>query len=446
MSLSLGALTFSALQSLLGPALPTMQRDLETTQAGISWTMTAWLLAAAVATPIVGRLGDMVGRRRMLFVVLASVVLGTAISSLATDLWAMILGRVLQGLGASVSPLAFGILRHRLAPARVSTAIGMLSAVLAVGGGLGTVLAGPIIDAFGWRGLFWLPAVLLFVTAALVYLSVPRDDPPTPGRVNLTAAVLLGGWLVALLLPLTEAPSWGWASPPVIGSFIAAIVLLAVWVRVESRSSNPLIDLKLLTQPTVWRTDAIAVLFGAAQFAALTFAPQLLQVPTTTGYGLGLTPTGAGIILLPILVMMTLGGLVSGPLLRALGLRSQLGVSAGLLAAGLLGFALFHESIPILLAEGAVFGLGLGLGFASMTSLVVETVPPTQTGAATGVVSNARVVGGAIGTAAFTAILSGSTQGRSNPAESGYELGFLTLTVMALTGVVIAISAIRRKN
>jgi MFS family permease len=445
-TLALGAATFSALQSLLGPALPVMQRELGTTPSGIAWAMTAWLLAAAVATPILGRTGDLIGRRRALLIVLGTVVVGSVISAFAPNLPVMLLGRVLQGLGASVSPLAFGIIRAEYPRERVPGAIGIMSAVLAAGGGLGTVLAGPIVDAFGWRGLFWLPAAVLVLTAVLVVLRVPESLSRSGGTINVAAAALLGSWLVALLLPLSQGPAWGWGTPLVIGLFVLAAVLIVCWVRVEVRSEHPLIDMRIMRTPVVWRTNLIALLLGASQFAALTFVPQMLQTPRSSGYGLGLTVTAAGFVMLPILVAMTLGGIASGPLLRMVGLRAQLFAGAVLITIGAAGFAGLHSGIGWLAGDGLLFGLGLGLGFASMTSLIVGNVPGHQTGAATGVVSNSRVIGGAIGTAIFSSIVSASTHGGGYASEGGYVVGFIVLAGATLVAAVIAVSEPRHSR
>ncbi|MBL0887410.1 MFS transporter [Myceligenerans indicum] len=442
-SLAIGAATFSALQSLLGPALPALQGDLGTTPAGIAWTMTAWLLAAAVATPIMGRVGDGIGKKRALLAVLAVVIVGSLVSASASTLPVMLAGRVLQGLGASVSPLAFGIIRDTFPARRVPSAIGAMAAVLAAGGGLGTVLAGPIIETTGWRGLFWIPAALLAVTTILVTTGVPASPRQGTARFDPLSAVLLATWLVALLLPLSEGPTWGWGSPATIGSFLLAAGAVLWWVRTEARSARPLIDLSTMRRPVVWRTIVVAALLGAAQFALLTYAPVLLQTDPSTGYGLGLSAGAAGLVMLPILVGMTLGGIVAGPATRYVTLPAQLAGGAALMASGSLAYALLHESLGPTLAAGGLFGLGLGLGFAAMTSIVVVNVPASQTGAATGAVQNARTIGGALGTAAFSALVAAATGGGDIPHEWAYTSGFLVLAAAGTLAILFAVATPR---
>ena len=210
--LSAAAGSFAMLQSLVTPVLPTIQADLHTSAGAVTWVITAWLLSAAVATPVLGRVGDMAGKEKTLLAALVAIAVGSLLAALAPSLPLLLLGRVVQGLGGAAFPASFGIIRDEFPADRVPSAVGLLSAVLAAGGGLGMVLAGPIESALGWRSLFWVPLVLVSGTALLVRRFVPASPTRTPGRLNWTAAALLSGWLIALLVPLSEASSWGWAS------------------------------------------------------------------------------------------------------------------------------------------------------------------------------------------------------------------------------------------
>ncbi|MBL8593636.1 MAG: MFS transporter, partial [Devosia sp.] len=291
--LAVGAASFAMLQSLLAPVLPTLQSELKTSQSAVSWVLIAWLLSAAVATPILGKVGDMIGKARTLVLALAAIGLGSLIAALAPSIELVIAGRIVQGLGGAIVPLSFGIIRDEFPPARVPSAVGILSAVIAVGSGAGTILAGPIVDLFGWHGLFWVPLAVVAVTASLAQLFVPESPVRSGGTINWLAASLLAGWLIALLLPLSLGTRWGWGSPAVIGLFAAALVLAAAWVTVEVRSSNPVIDMKMMRLPAVWTSNLVALLFGAAMFAVWVFLPQLIQVPSSAGYGFGATVSEA---------------------------------------------------------------------------------------------------------------------------------------------------------
>ncbi|MDM4762806.1 MFS transporter [Galbitalea sp. SE-J8] len=441
LALAFTVLTFATLQSLLVPVLPTIQADLKTDAAGVTWTVTSWLITAAVATPLLGRVGDLVGKRRVFLISVAAVAAGSIVAAFAPTLSVLIVARVVQGLGGAMFPLAFGLLRDALPASALPAGIGGVSAMTAIGSGLGTVLAGPLSAAIGWRGLFLIPIVGMAVGAVLTVRWVPATGERAEGRVNVPAAVLLSAWLVALLLPLSTGPQWGWGSPVVIGLFVAAAVLIAAWVIVEVRSRMPLVDLRMLRDPAVWSTDIAALFFGAAMFGVFAYFPRFLQTPVETGYGLGLTVGASGLVMVPMLVTMATMGFVAGPVSRVLPPRAQLVVAALLIALATASIALAHGLVATLALSAALFGIGLGMGFAAMTTIVVQSVPSTQTGVASGVNANLRTIGSAIGTALLTAIVTGSADAAGDPSELGYEQGFLTLAALALVAAIVVAAA-----
>ncbi|MGH3378639.1 MAG: MFS transporter [Actinoallomurus sp.] len=446
LALSAAAAAFAMLQSLVSPVLSTIQHDLHTSQGTVTWVLTAWLLSASVATPLMGRVGDMLGKERMLLVALAAIGLGCLVAALAPNIGVLIVARVIQGLGGAVFPVSFGIIRDEFPAERVPAAVGVMSAVLAGGGGLGIVLSGPIVATLGWRWLFWIPMIVVTATALLARRYVPKSPARSPGRVDWRAAVLLSGWLVALLIPLSEASSWGWSSPAVVALFAAAVVLLAGWIRVELRSPDPLIDMRMMRRPAVWTANLVALLFGACMFSVYGFLPEFLQTPASTGYGFGASVTGAGLLMLPMLVTMAVSGALSGPITAAIGAKAQLvwGSACGVVACA--GFAAYHGAPWLLGVAGAVFGLGLGLAYAAMTSLVVQGVPAWQTGVASGMNANIRNVGGAIGTAVVSAVITAHPRPDGLPREAGFTHGFLLLALIsaATVGVALLVPSTRR--
>jgi EmrB/QacA subfamily drug resistance transporter len=446
--LAAAAAAFSLMQSLVTPVLPTIQHDLHTSGAAVTWVLTAWLLSASVATPLMGRIGDMIGKDRTLLVALGAIALGCLVAALAPNVGVLIAARVIQGLGGAVFVVSFGIIRDEFPPARVPAAVGALSAVIATGGGLGVVLAGPIVGALSWRWLFWIPMVVVLVVAALAVRHVPESPVRTPGRLNWPAAVLLSAWLVALLVPLSKAPAWGWTAPATLGLFAAAAVLLTGWLTVELRSTNPLIDMRMMRLPAVWTTNLVALLFGAGMFAVYAFLPQLMQTPSATGYGFGASVTKSGLLMLPMLVTMAAGGSLSGPLSARIAGKAQLVLGSALSAIACALFALRHDEPWQVAAGGAIFGLGLGLVFASMINLIVQSVPPSQTGVASGMNANIRTIGASIGTAAVSSIITAHSQPTGLPAESGYTTSFLLLAAISLaaTALAVLVPATRRQH
>ncbi|MET8142139.1 MFS transporter [Sphaerisporangium sp. NPDC005288] len=437
--LSAAAASFAMLQSLVSPVLPTIQHDLRTTQSTVTWVLIAWLLSASVATPLLGRIGDMIGKERTLLVALGAIAAGDAVAALAPNIAVLIAGRVIQGLGGAVFPASFGIIRDEFPPERVPSAVGRLSAVIAVGGGLGTVLAGPIVQALSWRWLFWIPMVIVLATAVLAHRYVPESPVRTPGRVDWPAATLLSTWLVALLVPLSKASSWGWGSARVVTPLAVAVLAFAAWIAVETRSRDPLVDMRLMRLPVVWTANLVALLFGAGMFSVVAFVPMFLQIPSTTGYGFGSSVTQAGLLTLPMLVTMALAGYLSGPIAPFLGVKAQLVWGSVFCLVASAALAAFHDRPwQIAVAEG-VFGVGIGLAYSAMTSLIVQNVPARQTGIASGMNTNIRTIGGSIGAAVIGAVIISDPRPDGLPQESGFTSAFMLLTICAAATLAVAL-------
>lgn len=441
-ALGLAVASFATLQSLIVPVLPVIQAELHTTTAGVTWAVTAWLVSAAVTTPLVGRIGDIAGRRRTFLVAVAGVALGSLVAAAAPTIGVLIVARVIQGLGGAMFPLAFGLLREAFPPARLAGAIGAMSAMLAIGSGLGTVLAGPLAGLLGWRGLFLVPLVLIAIGGLLTALYVPESRERATGGVNAPAAVLLSGWLVALLLPLSQGAIWGWGSPLVVGLFVAAAALLVAWVAVELRSRVPLVDIRMLASPRIWPMNLAGMLNGAAMFGVFAFFPRFVQTPASTGWGLGASVAASGLLMLPMLVTMGVAGFLSGPLARIIGSRTQVAVAGALMVVATVAIALAHSTAWMLMVEAAVFGLGLGIVYAAITSVVVQSVPPTQTGVASGMNTNLRTIGSSIGVTVMTAVVAGTIGPSGIPTEAGYTAGFLAVAAIGAGAVLAAVVAI----
>jgi len=429
---------YALLQSLVIPVLPTIEAGLHTSQNSVTWVLTAYLLSAAIFTPIMGRLGDMHGKERLLVVTLVALTLGSLLAAVASSITLMIVARVIQGVGGGVLPLSFGLIRDEFPKEKVMGAIGVIAALAAAGAGLGIVLAGPIVDALDYHWLFWIPMIVMALTVIAAHLVIPESQVRTLGKISWAGVVLLSAWLVALILGISEAPTWGWGSTSVIGLLIVAVVVAVVWVVVESRSAHPLIDMKMMRIPAVWTTNLVALLLGVGMYAVFAFLPEFLQTPTSAGYGFGVSITHSGLILLPASVFMFIFGMLSGPLSKRFGSKSVLitGLLVGIITFALLTFA--HTAQWQILLAMVVEGVGFGLAFASMSALVVVAVPPEQTGVASGMNANVRTIGGSIGAAVMSSIVTSGMRAGSFPRESGYTHGFALLTVAAVAATIAA--------
>ena len=437
--LCLGVATFSLLQSMVNPVLPTVAAALDTDQATVTWVLTAYLVSASVFTPIIGRVGDKVGKERMLVVALAALAVGSLLAAIASSIGVMIAARVIQGIGGGVLPLTFGIIRDEFPREKVAGAIGTAAALLAVGGGVGLVIAGPVVDTLSYHWLFWIPMAMTLVAAVAAAVWVPESPERAPGRINVGTALLLSAWLVALLLAVSQGHVWGWGSARVVSLFVAAAVLLPTWVVAEARSSEPLVDMRMMRIPTVWSANLVALLFGFGMYSSFAFLPQFLQTPEAAGYGFGASVTESGLILLPQTAATFVAGVLAGPLARRFGSKAMLVLGATLTAGGTLALTLARGELWMVLVETTVLGFAFGLAFAAMSNLVVDAVPQSQTGVASGMNTNIRTVGGAIGSAVVASVVTAQLQPAGFPVESGYTHGFLVLT---LTGAAAALVAV----
>ncbi|WP_369792599.1 MFS transporter [Williamsia sp. D3] len=292
--LAVAVAAFAMLQSMVVPVLPTIEVELSTNQTNVTWVLTAYLLSASIFTPIVGRLGDMYGKKRMVVVALVALAVGSLLAALASTLAIMILARVVQGISGGMLPLTFGIIRDEFPKTKVSGAIGLTAALLSVGSGAGIVLAGPIVEILGYHWLFWIPLIITSLAGVAAFVLIPESPTKTYGKINWLNAFLLSSWLVALLLAVSQSPSWGWGSAKVVSLLVVAVVVAGVWMVVEARSANPLIDMKMMRIRGVWAANLIALLMGFGIFASFGFIPQFLQTPVASGYGFGVTVTESG--------------------------------------------------------------------------------------------------------------------------------------------------------
>lgn len=439
--LSMGGLSFAVLQSLVAPALSTIGSDLGATTSDVSWVLTAYLLSAAVLTPIISRLGDMVGKRRTLIAVLAVLLVGTLVAALAPSLPVLIVARALQGAAGAVLPLSIGIVRDELPEEKVGVMIGLLSAIFGVGVGVGIVAAGPIVEHLSWHWLFWFPLVLVAVALIGIIFGLKESPVRSPGRLDLVGTALLTTSLVSLLLAIGKGQEWGWGSGKTLGLLVLGAVAMVVFVLVELRVSAPLIDVRLMKIRGVWTANVVSVAFGFAMFGTFVLVPNLLQLPAATGYGFGKTVSEAGLFLLPTVVMMIVFGPVAGILVRKAGPKVPLLVGSVLVTVAFVLPALTHTHAWQLVVSGLLTGAGVGLAFASMSNAIIEAVPAEQTGEAIGVNTITRTIGSSIGTAVIAALITSHSTPEGMPTDDAFTIGFVVCIAVGLVATAAALAA-----
>ncbi|WP_328974892.1 MULTISPECIES: MFS transporter [Streptomyces] len=428
-ALAFGGIVFSLMQSLVIPIIPDLPKQLGTSPSNASWAITATLLAGAVATPVMGRLGDMVGKRRMLLVSLVMLVTGSVIAALSDSLTPMIVGRVLQGMAAGVIPLGISIMRDELPPERLSSATALMSASLGVGGALGLPAAAAIADNFDWHTLFWASAGAGALATVLVLALVPESQVRTGGRFDVVGAIGMAAGLVCLLLAISKGADWGWTSGTTLGLFAVAVVVLLLWGLFELRVKEPLVDLRTAARRQVLFTNVASIAVGFGMFTIMLVVPQLLQLPTATGYGLGRSLLTAGLVLAPMGLVMMAAAPVSALLSKARGPKTTLMTGALIVAVGYgLNIVLMDEVWQFMLAS-CIVGAGIGFTFGAMPALIMGAVPASETGAANSLNTLMRSIGTSSASAVAAVILSQMTTtvgSVSLPSENGFK------TVMAV--------------
>lgn len=433
--LAIAVSSFALLQSLIVPVLARIQIEYGTDQTTVTWVLTAYLLSASICTPLLGRIGDVVGKKRMLVITLTALSVGSLAAALAPSIGWLIAARVLQGAGGGVLPLSFGIIRDEFRD-QVTTALSVIASLTAVGFGVGIVVAGPIVDGLGYHWLFWLPMLATVLAAVAAFFFVPESPVRTPGRLPVIPAVLLSVWLIALLLGLSEGNQWGWLSPRILGLFAVAVVVAGIWVQVEKRVPVPMIDMTMMRLRGVWTTNVVAGFVGFGMFASFGFLPQFLQTPESAGYGFGASISESGHLLLPSAVASFLVGFTTARLIGAVGARAVIVSGTLATAAAFVSIALFHDQTWQLYVATTVQGVGSGLVFSSLAGVVIASVPPEQTGVASGMNANIRTIGGSIGSAVMAGVVTARVGSTGIPVERGYTVGFVLLAVgMALAAV-----------
>ncbi|MEU9339955.1 MFS transporter [Streptomyces sp. NPDC048278] len=439
--LALAGIVVSLMQTLVIPIVPELPRLLNASPSNTAWAVTATLLAAAVATPVVGRLGDMIGKRRMLLASIVMLIAGSVVCALADSLVPMVIGRALQGLAAAVVPLGISIMRDTMPAEKLAGSTALMSASLGVGGALGLPAAAFIADRWNWHILFWASAGLGALSLILVLLVIPESKVRTGGRFDLVGSLGLAAGLLSLLLAVSKGGDWGWTSSTTLGLGVAAVVILLAWGWWELRTRQPLVDLRTTARRQVLFTNFASVALGFSMFAMSLVLPQLLQLPTQTGYGLGKSMLTVGLVLAPQgLVMMAMSA-VSASVTRAKGPKVTLMIGALIVASGYALNILLMSEVWHLVLVSCIIGGGVGFTYGALPALIMGAVEPSQTGAANSLNTLMRSLGTSFASAIAGVILAQMTTGfggHALPSENGFKVVMAIGSAAALLAFALA--------
>ncbi len=439
--LALGGIVVALMQTLIIPIIPDLPRLVGASAADTAWAITATLLAAAVATPVMGRLGDMYGKRRLLLISLVILIAGSLVAALATSLIPLVVGRALQGFASGVIPLGMSLLRDIVAPEKLAGAVAVISASLGVGGALGMPLAALIAEYASWHMLFWVSAALGAVALIAAVIVVPESHLRASGPFDFAGAATLSITLVALLLAISKGSDWGWGSATTIVLFAVAAVFAVIWVLWELRTQRPLVDVRVAAGKQVLMTNTASIVFGFAMFAQSLVIPQVIELPEATGYGLGGSILVAGLAMAPGGLLMMAMAPVSSRITMSVGPKYTLMAGAVVVALGYLFGVFWMNAVWQLVVIGMIISAGIGLAYAAMPALIMGAVPPEETGAANSFNTLMRSLGTSFASAIAGVILASVTMelgGVALPSDSAFRIVMIAAAGASMVAFLIA--------
>lgn len=448
-TIGLGALVVSLAQSLLIPVLPALPQQLHSTTEAVQWLLTSTLLVSAVAVPLMGRLGDMWGKRLMLLVAIGAMLVGSLITALSSDIAVLIVGRAIQGISSAAIPLGISLLATLLPKRRRATAMATISAMLGVGGALGLPFAGLIAEHGDFHTLFWVTAVAAAIAFAGILFLVPESHDRAGGRVDIFGAVLLAGALVALLLPLAQGADWGWGSVTTIVLFALSVALFAALGFWETRHKDPLVDLRSLTRRPILLTNIASLFIGFALFASLIGTATYVQAPEASGYGFGSSTLVAGLTMLPSGIAMLVLSPVAARLINGIGAGRTLAIGGAIIAIGWVMRITVTGTLWEIVVGSTIVGIGTGVGYAAIPALVSANTPPHELASANGVNTLIRSLGSSLASALGGTILATFTLTLGDadlPSLTGYRVLFAICAVAAVVAAGVALIAQSRSH
>ncbi|MFF9812463.1 MFS transporter [Streptomyces sp. NPDC014006] len=440
--LAFAGIAVAVMQTLLVPVIKDLPQLLHTAPSNATWVLTSTLLSGAVATPIMGRLGDLYGKRRMLIASLAVMVVGALISAVTDDLITMIVGRTLQGFAMGAIPLGIGLMRDTLPREKLGSAMALMSSSIGVGGGLALPAAALVAQHADWHALFYGAAGLGVLSIALTLLTVPESPMRAEGTFDLLGALGLSAGLVLLLLPITKGSDWGWSSGTTLGLFSAAVAVLLLWGVMELRLKAPLVDLRTTARREVLLTNLASIMVGVSFYVVSLVLPQLLQLPTATGYGLGQSMVVAGLCVAPLGLTMMFTAPVYARLSARYGPKVTLILGLLVIAVGYAGGLGLMSAAWQTVVTSVMLGAGIGLAYSSLPALIVGAVPASETGAANGLNTLMRSIGTSVSSAVIGMVLANTADhvgGTAIPTMHGFRVSFLIATGAVALGLIMAL-------
>jgi predicted MFS family arabinose efflux permease len=443
-ALMLASTVYAITQTLLIPALPEIQREVDTTAVGATSLISVFFISGAVTAGTIGRLGDMFGRRRLLLTELWLFAAGACLCAVAHSLALLLVGRIIMGTALAIFPLAFSIIRDTLSPDRIPGAIILIAATNGTGAALGQATGGFVTDHLGYHWVFWIGCGGALAALVGVAVLVPSTSPGRPGRVDVLGALLMGCGVGIPLYAISQTPVHGWTSVRTIALAGTGLLFFRLFLAQERRAVDPLLNLRTLAQRAVAIPNVVAFLTGFAIFGAAAIFTQFFQEPTASGFGFGASATEAGLYLVPGYLMIMLAAPIAERLSTRAGPRATLILGCGLAAVALALMGAFHADPWQMCAWTTILYAGAGFALGALPTLILQAVSASESGQSTAVNLISRYVGTAVGTQAAAALVAASVATNGLPSEAGYTRAVVLQALAAGAACLVALTIPRR--
>ena len=431
------AVESTAVASLGTPLLPAVQQAEHVSLAASQWALTITLLAGAVVTPVLGRLGDGRLRRQAAVGAVAVMLAGCVLSALPAWFAVFLAGRALQGAGLGLVPLATAVARDDLPAGRSRRTIAAIGITTAVGIGVGYPLVGLLAEYLGLYAPFWFVAAMSALALAAAAAVLPAS-PPRPPRLDVPGAVLLGSGIAGLLLVLAEGPGWGWASATTLASAVVSALLLAAWAGWELRARHPLVDLRLLRRRPVLAANVTAFGVAVGFYPLASLVVRFVQAPPAAGYGFGASVLVAGLTLTPFSLASFAASKVAARAARRSSAEAVVAASCVVLIASMVLFLVARGSYADIVVIMALAGFGVGCVYAVNPLQITGGVPADQTGSAISFYQLVRTVAYSIASAlSATVLVFYIPAGRLLPSDAGYSAAAV-VSIVVLSAALAA--------
>jgi len=481
-------------ETMLIPAIPDLINDFNVSYGTSSWILTTYLISGAVATPIVGKLSDVYGKKKVLLLVMLIYAIGVSFAGFASNIYTLLLVRAIQGIGMGMFPIAFGIIRDQFPREKISIGQGIISSMFAAGAAVGLSAGALIVENFGWQATFFtiIPiAILLLITIwRFVHIGENQQIDPAPIKysnsrgkesslvpvtnfdekrrrklqLDIKGAVALAVSITSFLLCLTlieTSSGLGTANNSYVGIMsaygtiiciaIVAVISFLLFLLIEKRESYPLIDLRLLGNKAILPSILIILIVGLSNFMVFQTIPILVRNPEPIGFGADVVD--AGTIQLPFALVFLVFGPTSGLIISRLGSLRPVIVGTSIITVSFLGLVFFHDSPTAISINLGVLATGLSFAAIGAMNVIILATPKEYTGISLGIATLVRIIGSAIGPALAAMYMQSSQTvidigvlSRSYPSDFAFVMIFSTATAIAAGSIFLSVLLHRRAS